>query len=338
VPANLNPSPLQPPKQGRSWRSYRNTLLGLVAVALLFVLLFRRVDIERFKSAFLHARWSLVAAAAFLALLFCAGSCIMRLYGLLRALPRTARPVRLGLLSSVYLASTAAHNLLPSFAGDAIRSVQLYRLFKYPATAIVAVLIVEKVVEALGLGLISAALLTLSQPPAALRSPLLLTAVLSSGGFLALVLFSRFRPRQPSPRDGSSGGRLAALRRRALELQASLRLGFQSLGALSTLAEALFWSMLADGSHAVTLGLCLLSVGISLPISAWMLLTVGARLSGIVPTTPGTFGVVEGALVLMLGWMGVPAEEALSAALIYHAVHFVPSTVLGLFEWRRQAR
>jgi len=100
----------------------------------------------------------------------------------------------------------------------------------------------------------------------------------------------------------------------------------------------LLCSLICDAGNALSLGLVLSSLDLHLPIGAWFVLVSAARLAGLVPSTPGQFGVVEAAMVLAMSAFGLPAERAFAAALIYHLAHFAPVTLLGLVELRRQLR
>jgi uncharacterized membrane protein YbhN (UPF0104 family) len=55
-----------------------------------------------------------------------------------------------------------------------------------------------------------------------------------------------------------------------------------------------------------------------------------------VPSTPGQFGVQEAGVVIALGLVGVDHNRALAVALLHHMAHFVPVTLIGLVELRRQ--
>ncbi|MDX1592676.1 MAG: lysylphosphatidylglycerol synthase transmembrane domain-containing protein [Gammaproteobacteria bacterium] len=48
------------------------------------------------------------------------------------------------------------------------------------------------------------------------------------------------------------------------------------------------------------------------------------------PSSPGALGVYEAAIVLALGWFGVAREQALAAALVMHAIQYLPTTLLAL--------
>ncbi|MCU1277483.1 MAG: hypothetical protein JWM53_1029, partial [bacterium] len=96
------------------------------------------------------------------------------------------------------------------------------------------------------------------------------------------------------------------------------------------------WSMMSDAANALTVGLCLMAVGVTLPLAAWFLIMLVARAAGIVPSTPGQFGVQEAGVVLALGLVGVDHNRALAVAILHHIAHFVPVTLVGLVELKRQ--
>jgi uncharacterized protein (TIRG00374 family) len=104
------------------------------------------------------------------------------------------------------------------------------------------------------------------------------------------------------------------------------------LRAPSVWLRALGWSILGDLANAATIGLCLRAVGVSAPLAAWYVTMLGARVVGALPSTPGQFGVQEAGVVVALGLFGVDRSRALAAALLHHAAHFAPITLVGLVE------
>ena len=156
----LGPAPASPAGKGRRWL---RTLVALAATAGLFVLMLQKVDLAQFLATLRQAQWQLVAAVALLSLVGCHSLAILRLWTLLRVLPRGVPSTPpspgehrgLGDVTSIYLATTAAHNLLPSFAGDALRTVQLHRRHGYRLGTLIAAQLVERVLEALGLSLVT---------------------------------------------------------------------------------------------------------------------------------------------------------------------------------------
>lgn len=54
-----------------------------------------------------------------------------------------------------------------------------------------------------------------------------------------------------------------------------------------------------------------------------------------VPSMPGFIGVFEAAIVVALALYGVPQDAALACALTYHAINFLPITLIGLWSAAR---
>ncbi len=109
----------------------------------------------------------------------------------------------------------------------------------------------------------------------------------------------------------------------------------QGVGGLAVLRDTrrflavLWWALAHWLVHAVGLWLGFLAVGIDAPFSAALFLQGVLGIGVAVPSSPGFFGVFEGAAVLGLTVYGVPRELAISWALGYHILSFIPITVIG---------
>jgi hypothetical protein len=348
------------PHKPHGARRWIRAVLLLVGTAGLFALLLRSLDLRALVASLQGARWGLVALAGAIALIACDGVCVLRLWALLGALPpapetpdgagpptdwSSARGLRA--LLSIYLVTTAARNLLPALAGDALRTVQIHQ-HGYRVGATVAVQLVERIIDALSVSLLTLGVAVLGTLPHPLARPLWILAASGIGAAVALLVIGRlgWRWLRREPRAGSRGDagdadpggmtRLLARGRRALRgFLRSLAEGLHHLRRPHRLGVALGWSLLGGLADAGTAGLCLIAVGLSLPLHAWLLLVLVARASSLVPTTPGSLGVQEGAHVLALGLLGVPGEPALSFALLYHMAHLIPVTLVGMIEARR---
>jgi uncharacterized protein (TIRG00374 family) len=163
----------------------------------------------------------------------------------------------------------------------------------------------EKVIEALSLGLVCGAVALL---PAPHRGPLVLAGALALAAVVALLLLPRRVPLE-------TGGFLQALR---------------AVHARRSWTRSLAWSVLSDVTDLALIGLCARALGIDAPPTAWALVLISVNLAILLPSTPGQIGVLEAGAVVALTAFGVPTAPAVAFALAYHAVHFVPSTALGL--------
>lgn len=236
---------------------------------------------------------------------------------------RGSAPLSRRQLWSLYLAHLAANNLLPARAGEALRVVVPSRLAGYALSDLVAVLLVEKVIETLSMGLLAALLLLLAALPASLVATLRLTLGLSLLGLLLLVVAAW--------RGGTGGEISGRVQRFFRQLFAALRL----LHTPRLWAGALVYSLLSIVADVSMIGLCLSAIGTSLLPLHWLLLFFAINLAIALPVTPGQVGVLEAGAVVALSLLGVGASEALAFALLYHACHVLPTTVLGGLAWWR---
>ena len=97
----------------------------------------------------------------------------------------------------------------------------------------------------------------------------------------------------------------------------------------------LSWAVAHWFVHALALFICFRAVGIDVPFSAALFLQGVLGLGVAIPSSPGFFGVFELSAVLGLGVYGVPRELAISWALGYHILSFIPITVMGAFYFAR---
>jgi hypothetical protein len=94
-------------------------------------------------------------------------------------------------------------------------------------------------------------------------------------------------------------------------------------------AAVFVWTLVHWLVQAASMHLGFVAVGIDLPLSASLFLMGVISFGVALPSSPGFFGVFEGAATVGLGVYGVPKELAISWALAYHLLSFIPITVLG---------
>jgi glycosyltransferase 2 family protein len=95
--------------------------------------------------------------------------------------------------------------------------------------------------------------------------------------------------------------------------------------ALSTVLSLAVWLVNALGMWAM-----FAAFSLDLPAYAAFLVLAITALALVLPSTPGYVGPFQAGTVLALGLFSVPKADALSLSIIYHAVNYVPITVVGL--------
>ena len=100
-------------------------------------------------------------------------------------------------------------------------------------------------------------------------------------------------------------------------------------------ATVLAWSIVHWLVNAVAFWIAFKAVGIGVPFSAALFLQGLIAIGIALPAAPGFFGVFEAVATVGLGIYGVPRELAVSWALGYHLLSFIPITALGAFYFTR---
>ena len=323
-------------QRGRVMKTVMRWMVAGILLAALIWLIARKIDWVEFAGHMRLADWRLVGCAGILAGTVCMGGLILRLYTLLSALPHRA-PVRVWELASIQFASSAAHNFLPAPAGEVLRTVQLKRRHGYSVGVLVAAQLIEKVVEMLGLGIGMLAVAAVGGLPRALGASMYVLSALAVGGAATAMIIGWRWQLSDAPYAETAGLPVgAAARAHAANFFRRLGEGMHQMRSPAVWLRALAWSMLSDVANAITVGLCLAAVGVTLPLAAWFLLMLVARGAGLVPSTPGQFGVQEAGVVAAMGLVGVDHNRALAVALLHHVAHFIPVTLIGLVELKRQ--
>jgi uncharacterized protein (TIRG00374 family) len=300
--------------------------LVVAAVLLSCALLWRDLDFAALGDALARAAWPLVALAALLNLSLNLWARVRRWRSVLDPLPHHGPGPGLFDLAKLHLASSAASNLLPARAGEALRTYALRR-HGYPLEGLVAAHLFEKIVEAASIGLVALLLLAFSPVPSALLWPIGLCAVAALAG-PAFIAALAWRARPGARRDPSSptSGLFARLLRFLSRIPGSVR----RLHSRETWGRALFWSCVSDLVDLAMIALCFVAVGIPCDPAACVTVFLAVNAAIAVPATPGQIGLFEAAAVLALGAFGAEPPRALSFALLYHAAHVLPVTALGL--------
>lgn len=109
----------------------------------------------------------------------------------------------------------------------------------------------------------------------------------------------------------------------------------QGVGGLAVLKDSrrflavFFWAALHWLVHAIGLYLGFLAVGVDVPFTAALFLQGVLGIGVSIPSSPGFFGVFESLSAVGLAVYGVPKELAVSWAIGYHILSFIPITVMG---------
>jgi hypothetical protein len=226
-----------------------------------------------------------------------------------------------------------ANNVLPLRAGEVVRVYVVARRWDAAGAPrrfwlVLATLVVERVLDSLTVVAILAGLVLLIPVPPALEWAALVVLAIDAGAVGVLVLAARqpARARGLLERLTARWPRLARLVTHAFDTALE---GLDGIRARRHWGPLAAWTAAAWLLPAVAAWLMLRAAHVEVPfVAAWAVLAaVGLGVS--IPSAPGYVGVWHAAAVLALGIFGVPATQALGFALLLHASHYVPVTLLG---------
>jgi uncharacterized protein (TIRG00374 family) len=232
----------------------------------------------------------------------------------------------------------AALALLPARVGDVLRPYLLARREGLPTTATIATVVMERVLDLIAV----LALLAIyvwgftgdSPLPDRLLNPIKVSATLAavvSAVLMAVMWVLATHPEQI--------GRLAAAAARVLPDRFSRRVGhlastfsggFAATRNPRALVLAIVWSFplwlaIAAEAWAVTV-----AFGIDMPFAGTFLLQALLVIGVAVPTPGGVGSYHEAYRIGVTTFFGAPNDRAVAAAIVTHAISFVPVVLLGV--------
>lgn len=247
--------------------------------------------------------------------------------------------VSLGAVFEATFVGFAVIALLPARAGEVVRAYLLARRERLSASAAFATVVVERLLDLLTVLILFGAVVLVADPPAAAADRTIYLAMQTGGTLLGVgalaglvVLFmlaghperlsailaklSHVLPTRIAEGVASLGGRFAtglAIVRQPRRLLVSLLLSFPLWLAI---ALGIWWGALA--------------FHMDVPFSGSLVLMAMLVVGVSVPTPGGVGGYHEAFRIGATMLYGAANDRAVSAAIVLHAISFVPITVIGL--------
>jgi glycosyltransferase 2 family protein len=234
----------------------------------------------------------------------------------------------------------AATFLLPARAGEVIRPLLLARREGLPATATFATIILERLMDMVTVLALFAVFVLTADPATMSAQPAHLARVKAGGLLAAAVAFVAMTTAFVAAGHPERLGRWAlriehVLPARLARLVAKFVESFtQGLGVMRQprrLLVSLALSVPLWLSIAAGIWLTSLAFHITFPyVGSFLVMTI--LVVGVAMPTPGAVGGFHAAYQIAVhSFFGAPDDRAVGAAIVLHAVSFVPVTLLGLF-------
>jgi len=228
-------------------------------------------------------------------------------------------------LSTVFWANALGYlgnNVLPARMGEFMRVEALKRRYDVSRSYLLATALIERVMDAGVLVLItSAALLTIPGLPDMLHSASKTFSILSSLGILTLFLLPHAQAQVEKMLKKIP--KVSGIASRFLD-------GLRCLHSWWRSSQFLVLTLIIWPLDSYTGVLVAESIGLDLPLKTSMVVLAALGLSSAIPSTPGYVGVFQFVAVKVLGPFGVASAAAIAWILLYQAVNYVSQLVFGL--------
>jgi uncharacterized protein (TIRG00374 family) len=299
-----------------------------VAVTVLFTYLaIRNAHIDEVREALREAEliW-LVPAAATLAV-----GVVLRAVRWQALYARDLRPP-FGATLRALLVGYFFNNVLPLRAGEAARIVALHRYAGTSRAQSVATTVLERVYDVLALLLMLFLLLPWLPDVRWLTAAAVFGGIVVAGVLATVVVLGVWgarpvhfvlRPLHRVPRLGAE--RIEAGAENLAHGLVGLR--HAHIAVPAAIWTVLSWIVVGFSAWFLMLGF---DLGESLSPVAGVFVMITINLALVLPSSPAAVGVFEWATVLALRAYGVPESQALSYALVLHALNFFPFVIAGL--------
>jgi uncharacterized protein (TIRG00374 family) len=314
----------------RSW--IRNIIVVALAVFLLALFL-RNANLAEVGAVMRQARLDLVAVGvAFLFSTYVLRA--VRWQVMLAPIGAT----RFGVAFRSTVIGFAASFVLPARAGEVLRPWLLAKREGLPVAAVVATIVLERVLDLVTV-LALLALYFLAFDPgistmdpgmyAAVRAGALLAAAAAVAGLV--VMFACASDPARLSRLVGWGTAWLPERPRALvsALSQSFAEGLASVRDPRRLASALVWSVPLWLAIAAQIWVVSLALGVVLPAAGTLLVTALLVVGVAVPTPGAVGGYHEAYRLSVTSFFGIDNDHAIGAAIVLHAVGFVPTLAAG---------
>jgi uncharacterized protein (TIRG00374 family) len=236
------------------------------------------------------------------------------------------RPVLSGMLIGQFF-----NNVLPARAGEAARIVYLNQAAGTSRAETVGTVVAERAYDVLSVLLMLFVLLPWLPHVTWVRAAAILAVALFAGMVAAFVVLTLYHARPARAAARWLGGVLPFLPVERVERAAeNLVHGLAALRRPRLVVAALFWTTASWVSLGFAAWFVMRGFDLGLSPVAGMLVMVANALAMILPSSPAAVGVFEAAVLVGLNPYSVGKTQALSYALVLHALNFFPYVAAGL--------
>lgn len=299
--------------------------ISFLVVAILFFLLFRKLDFELFEKYLAGGNKLLILLGI---LVYLSSFAVRALRW--KVLLSHIGSFKIRELAPVIVAGYAVNNVLPVRIGEIVRAAIAGKMFRISIPATFASVFVERIFDGLTIALILS--VTIFFYP--FQENMKTLAWGASLFFALLFVFALSAAFSSKPLEF-----VMFLRRKSpkflsvfFDFSEKFLKGAASLDSWKKIVATFSLSLLVWAFELAVYLFISAAFGVKIPFVGCLVMLCAANLGMLAAPTPAGLGVFQGAIVFALETFNVPYEQRMAVALILHAAQIVPTTVIG-FIW-----
>ena len=231
--------------------------------------------------------------------------------------------------SASMMVGLMVNNILPGRMGELVRPVLLGRELKRSPSFLFATVVVDRLSDLLVLVILALVSAGVYSSFSCLRQMSMI------GGGILLLAFFLIGIFSYSTMGLKLEGMVRALvpvrfHARIIDILKKFRFGLQTIQSVRRGVAIFGYSWAVWGAWFLSLYYGLRAFELAPPLGATILLLAVLNLGGLIPSSPGYAGTYHLLAILVLSNFGMRKEEALSFILAFHALWYIPQTLIGV--------
>ncbi|MCL2760964.1 MAG: flippase-like domain-containing protein [Desulfuromonadales bacterium] len=309
----------------------KKLLIGILISLICIVLLFRKIDFHLLLQSFSSIKLSYVLAAIAMTFVSYILRAVRWHYLLLHI--KKASPKN---LLSATLVGYMANNIFPARIGEFIRAYFLAKKEKIDTSSVFATLVVDRLWDGFTVLVILVITFLNIQLPSGMEN---IQSKMAKGGYamlflyLLVIIFLIFLKRYPMATIKFVGILLKPfpkiISEKIIPVLGSFITGIKFTTRPAEVIALAISSALIWTAAIIPVDFLLKAFGINLPFLASMFIMVFLVFAVMIPAAPGYIGTYHAACMYGLMAFNIPREQALSVAIVVHAVSFFPVIIAG---------
>jgi uncharacterized protein (TIRG00374 family) len=309
-------------KMGRTWWMNGKLWVGIICSGVFLVLVFRNVQWLELAAVLHTVNWAILlfAAALYALSLVVRGFCWQALLAHLGSVTKGEAVIYANI-------GYMANNLLPLRAGEVIRAALLGDKRCFSKSAVLATVVLERLLDVLILGALAIILMATIAFPSTTKRGIVITTVIC--GLSLLAIWAANRARTDSPGKWLPGLLRWRLARAVVGPGQSFAKGLAAMHSIKQAGVAGLYSLLGWALVCGSIYLMMLASQLRLPWYAALLVMVVVNLGSAIPSSPGSIGVVHFLAVVAVSPWSIDREVAVAFSIVFHAMSFAVTILLG---------